>query len=271
MLFILLRIGSDNMIQAKSPKKPKDRIHERKQELCARLTCHASKRHSGGTTTRNMKVFIILLLALVTGGLARGQGTIVYSHFTPALLDFQSWDVNNDGTADFTLSQIWLQTADVPTSGMSYSFNVKPAPGNHVLGAGTTVVILPPDTAITPVPAPGQGWLHPQFGGLSVGSWSANLLAGAWSGWNGPMADVQEGFLGFRFVASDGHHFGWLRLQRSGGEMFPQITPVDFAWETRPDTMIAAGAVPEPGCFALLGVGGLVAWQRFGKRRKLRV
>ncbi len=83
------------------------------------------------------------------------------------------------------------------------------------------------------------------------------------SGWKGPMESVQEGFLGLRFQASDGFHFGWLRVNRGGGGMLAQIVPVDFAWETQPGIPISAGAVPKPSSIELIAIGGaFTSWIR---------
>jgi len=58
--------------------------------------------------------------------------------------------------------------------------------------------------------------------------------------------------LGFRFrnetVTPFTAHYGWARLILTNGQ---PGTVVDWAWESTPDTAIAAGAIPEPAALAL--------------------
>ena len=203
-----------------------------------------------------MKLSSILVAALTLANLACGQGSIVYSPFTftgPG--DWQPWDVNQDGTVDFTLTASWIITHDVPTSGMSYSFGIRPSADNYVMGVGNDVSVLSAGAEVSLTPSAPAGWQQIQYGSLHVGFWSANLLEGTWSGWKGPMESVQEGYLGLRFLASDGYHFGWLRVNRGGDASLATIVPVDFAWETQTGAPISAGVVPEPSSTVLLALG----------------
>jgi hypothetical protein len=73
----------------------------------------------------------------------------------------------------------------------------------------------------------------------------------------------QNAYMGVRFQASDGTHYGWMRLDLpyigiNGGYIR------EWAYETRPDTPLL---VPEPGSWALLGTGGCVLWW-YGQRRR---
>jgi hypothetical protein len=69
-------------------------------------------------------------------------------------------------------------------------------------------------------------------------------------------------FAGFRFSNASGVHYGWVQVQVD--ETSNDITVFDFAYEDRPDTAIAAGAVPEPGTMALMLMAacGLAACRR---------
>ncbi len=77
----------------------------------------------------------------------------------------------------------------------------------------------------------------------------------------------QTAFMGIHFQIGSDWHYGWVRIRggRYGDELI-RIAPswiLDWAYETRPDTPIFAGAVPEPSTFALLVGGGvLMVWFR---------
>jgi hypothetical protein len=68
-------------------------------------------------------------------------------------------------------------------------------------------------------------------------------------------------FAGFRFLNASGVHYGWIRAFVA--ETSNDITVLDYAYEDRADTAIAAGAraVPEPAVLSLmlLGACGLTA------------
>ncbi len=73
----------------------------------------------------------------------------------------------------------------------------------------------------------------------------------------------QNAYMGVRFQASDGTHYGWMRLDLpyvgiNGGYIR------EWAYETRADTPLL---VPEPSSWALLGTGGGVLWW-YGRRRR---
>ncbi|TWU20783.1 PEP-CTERM sorting domain-containing protein [Bythopirellula polymerisocia] len=60
-------------------------------------------------------------------------------------------------------------------------------------------------------------------------------------------------------------HYGWVRIktEKVGGETTLTGTIFDWAYETTPDTAIAAGAIPEPTSLALLAAGaGALALRR---------
>jgi hypothetical protein len=112
-----------------------------------------------------------------------------------------------------------------------------------------------------------------------------------------PVPDTQ--FIGVRFLADDGLHYGWMRLAKSYWAPYdtnhpdwpPGLDPtgwygnaislpridtfdpgvIDWAYELTPDMPIVAGAVPEPGSMllALLGTGiSAICLQRGTTTRK---
>ena len=76
--------------------------------------------------------------------------------------------------------------------------------------------------------------------------------------WGGPLSSGQEGYLGVRFYARDGLHYGWIHASLAGDNssaVYPTIT--DWAYETRPNTPIVSGALP----FAALNAPRIVRLQ----------
>jgi len=94
---------------------------------------------------------------------------------------------------------------------------------------------------------------------------------GTYGEWTG----LENGFLGFRFEIDGEDHFGWARVSVSQVDAndpstFLDLTAVihDFAYESEPNTPIAAGAVPEPSSLGLLALGcvGVLAMRALGGR-----
>jgi hypothetical protein len=81
-----------------------------------------------------------------------------------------------------------------------------------------------------------------------------NSSAPAWS-------NNAEGFVGFRFTAADGVHYGYLHIttlfnKPVRSNFLGGIVIQDYAYETVAGQAITLPAVPEPTSLALLGLGG---------------
>jgi hypothetical protein len=120
---------------------------------------------------------------------------------------------------------------------------------------------------------PDDIWVVPLSAGQGIGSdaasfsWFDNgLLASSIGGGiigepplsGGYFAGVESAYMGFDFQQGGQTYYGWISLGSpyvfgTGGQGWIY----SYAYETEPDTPIAAGAVPEPSTLALLSLGGL--------------
>jgi hypothetical protein len=183
-----------------------------------------------------------------------GQGTIAYVNAGTNFGTFQGGtlpvDLNGDGSNDFTFVSTRRDfTVDTP----SLNAVIAVLPGGADLG----------------------GWAVPLLAGYPIGSTITNNLI-----WyqttqtpSGPLPALltscldagciglftgQNAYMGVRFQAADGLHYGWMRLELpfvgvNGGYIR------EWGYDTRPDALILAGAVPEPSTCALF-CAGIVAF-----------
>ena len=160
-------------------------------------------------------------------------------------------DLNADGQPD-------VGFADDDTSFYVYGFGstrvlTYPPAG---LDINSFLPVLAAGTEIGPVPpSPSLIWREtenlPAFGPYSATYNAANNAgyAGYWQ--------AVQGYTGVEFYIGADPHYAWIRLGAPlrgthGGYIY------DYAYETRPDTPILAGAVPEPCTWALLVAGGFL-------------
>lgn len=111
-----------------------------------------------------------------------------------------------------------------------------PAGGAYVLSAASTVANLAPGASI------GAGSTFGSGSGLNTAQWVLNS---------------DDNVFGFRFLNEAGGtvHYGWARIALGGTLIDPSRTLVEYAFESTPGAAIQAGVVPEPGTFAMLGLG----------------
>lgn len=147
-----------------------------------------------------------------------------------------SLDLNQDGRSDFSFaSGVWVCTMDIPSSFCSQSVFVGIPPTNSILIQGRYAASVPPG-----------GWIGqsaPTNTEWSTGS--PAYLCTYWhsprygtSGVDGPIGEQGEGYLGVRFSAADGDHYGWIFIKG--------FFVMEWAYEMRPNYPIQAGAKPVP-------------------------
>jgi len=203
----------------------------------------------------------ILSLAILIGAVAGafGQSTIAYFNGpafpVPAFEVSRTLDLNQDGIVDFNFAGgTPICTQDIPISACAWRFSVD---GNGInqqlwatplfLGVFSPPVLLQPFGAwITSNPPPPTLWGDPRFGSTLATYFFSQRQP---SRWLFPLGTVGIGYLGVRFHAADGLHYGWIRVRLPRSDVGAddstfEFTPVvmEWAYETRPETPIRVGA-----------------------------
>src|ERR1051325_11193340 len=182
-------------------------------------------------TMKNLKQ-LLTLGAAICGLTASAQDTIVYVNGPSFPFPYQvepadaALDLNGDGAPDFSfqlgyfvttfgcgylLSTNWAVTGPLICGGAIGPY--------YVWGLGTNSTlfqqfingtVLPFGTFIGDPPPTNAAWGNPE---LSVTIASLFIGQPSQTGLYGPLANVGVGYLGVRFHAVDGVHYGWIRLR----------------------------------------------------------
>lgn len=193
----------------------------------------------------NLKFWQVVAVLGLTSVMS--QASIVY--FSGPAFTFQSveneppasaLDLDQDGSVDFIFQfGYFICTADVPTSGCSAPFYVMPSGTNAMLSRFSQATVLPSGASIGQAAPTNAAWTRPD----QVATVESYFISQRYAtrGYAGALTDKGVGYLGVRFYAADGLHYGWVRVVRAGPDFGPTV--VDWAYETRTDTAVAAGLV----------------------------
>ncbi|YCM43318.1 hypothetical protein V2O64_18600 [Verrucomicrobiaceae bacterium 227] len=163
-------------------------------------------------------------------------------------------DVNNDGITDWTIgthsTQYFSDMSVVAPPTTLFIYRT----GKVLLNEFTPLSI---DDPIGPILG------NPDYRLLNITDAFSNALATSSidGGFGGPFSG-KTAYLGFRFEAATGSHYGYALLQEVTSS---SAIITAYAWESEPDTAILAGAIPEPSAALLLTVTSLLA---LTKRRR---
>jgi hypothetical protein len=222
------------------------------------------------------RCWLVLAWALAPAGLALSQGTIIYHQSTLPISPVigRQFDLNDDGQTD-------LRFYDASYLPASYW-------ATDASGVGSARLLVVPNLGV-------DGGSH--LAALNLGFLIGDSLSPglSWAAQNAPnnygdavvigsyLPEIPQGgpvpvgffydtfaFMGVHFQIGSDWHYGWVRI-RGGtagvGEdgqfhLNPPAWILDWAYESRPNTPIFAGAVPEPSTlnlflFCLLAVAFL--------------
>jgi PEP-CTERM motif len=188
-----------------------------------------------------------------------------------------NWDVNGDSIIDFTFSERYLNEAPPgvfwqgnmnAATGASATNGVVSYPGVFVqyafaLQAGTVIGTSSTfSVSITQIVL-GSKYNYSGSAAYYYAGFAADGRTPVTTA-NGAVTPGTFAFAGFRFMAADGIHYGWIKLATSAG----LIDFMSAAYESTPLTNITAGTVPEPGTLALLTVGAAGVIGAVARRRR---
>lgn len=181
-----------------------------------------------------MKVLLLISGLLASVVLTPGEvlRTNVSSFEIPMMGMSRSLDINNDGVVDFIVrSESPLATFNVPSSGSASGFRFDAAGTNQFL-VSDYAFVQPAKSLISSNSPTGANWSHPGASALLTSRWIRKNGDTTSTGWNGSLGDLKEGFLGVRFYATDGLHYGWVfvRLPKSGDDPWAPMSPIIVSW-----------------------------------------
>ncbi len=215
----------------------------------------------------------ILSLAVVSllPASALAQGTIAYFQPSTPILGLVGQQVDFDGNGQMEIT--FYDASYIPAS--FYATAASGVGTARILvvpnfGEGSHLAALPQDYQIGGPLNDSMLWAAPNapnsYGSATVlGSYFPEDIPGSLvpvGSFYGTMA-----FVGVHFQVGSAWHYGWVRIRggvagpSEDGQLFYLNPPgwiLDWAYETRPDTPILAGAVPEPSSLALLATGGVL-------------
>ena len=178
--------------------------------------------------------------------------TIVAAPGTPGAFRYE--DLNDDGIDDLKFVVV------------SASFSVGRAEGTGSMIAASVV------NSAQPLAAGAVIGGDPSSGGFGLwdvgtipvtGILLESCLGGCFGEWVDSFGDGVRAYLGVRFEAEDGTHFGWVDLETSGRGVGGYVWR--YAYESEPGVPIVAGAIPEASTILLILLGlALLAVRRRG-------
>jgi hypothetical protein len=221
--------------------------------------------------------WLALACGLAPASLAPGQGTVVYHQPAEPLFGLVglTLDLNGDGQVDSQFYSAGYIPASYYATGAS--------------GVGTAQLLVTPNAGLdggSHLVALGPGFL---IGGTidesllwagqdAPNSYGDATVVGSYitEDWPGSLVPVgyfygTTAFMGIHFQIASEWHYGWVRIRggtagpSDDGQQFYLNPPgwiLDWAYETRPDTSIFAGEVPEPSCISLCVLGALLLLAR---------
>lgn len=168
----------------------------------------------------NKRFFAILFIAFLTLGSSAQINHIDFEDIDGNANFSQTFDIDNDGTDDFTIA-----SGDF---GLGASFGIAPLNSNEIVNvsfSGPAAMLV--DESINSDSA----WSGFGSQAFFMNWFNTGFITGNWQG-------VTDRFVGLKYNANDGVHYAWLRMDVTNDA---EWTIKDYAYNTVPDAEIAAG------------------------------
>jgi hypothetical protein len=177
------------------------------------------------------------------------------------------WDLNGDGTNDFSFDFVQNSPFGMPsnTGTPDWQANMQPLTGSAsgVVGFFNLGNSLNYASRLTPgqTVSSANTFIHPPNQAILGSRYGTNEYGEF-------LPPNSSGFVGFSITLNGNQYFGWLQL-KAGRDYGISFT--NAAWETSPNTGITVGAVPEPQTWVSLAIGAaaLLAPKLWRRRRRL--
>jgi hypothetical protein len=226
-------------------------------------------------------IWLALVSALMLAVSASAQGTISYHQPSAPLAGLVgvTLDLDGNGQIDARFYSASYPPANYYATGAS--------------GAGSAELLVTPNTG-----PDGGSYLAALSAGFLIGGptntsllWAAQDAPSSYGDANVLGAYIPEdangslvpvgyfygttAFMGIHFQAGSEWHYGWVRVRGGSaglsddGQFYlnPPGWILDWAYETRPDTPILVGAIPEPSAISLSLLGFLLTFARRSQTR----
>lgn len=208
------------------------------------------------------KLALLLLLWSFAFPLA-AQSTIAhYAAPGPVLTNPRGADLDGDGQSDFYVTAVeGLVTLDIPASLFSVADDLLTGDQNEylardesyfafgILHSSWKAAFVQKGASIDANGTLDGHWANPPGRAqLSVQTYTRNTNETYDVSWTPPFSTSPDAYLGVRMSLADGWHYGWIRVSSYPNGDTNQVAQsmgfVEWAYETRPNTSILAGAKP---------------------------
>jgi hypothetical protein len=231
-----------------------------------------------------MRLVLMFLFSAIFLAPPREQAAFLYSGpmdiapwFPPN--SYPSWidlDINSDGTDDFRVEFFSYITPSHPLMYVVGHLSITELGSNAVLRGGSYASALDHNQPVPAFSDPSADWTSSLFSGnqaiaFEYGEVDLEESTASWSGWQGPMAGLGNGFLALYFHAADGPHYGWLEIELNTQTEFDN-RPVIRSWAYETEPGVTLMTIPEPRTLwlVLAALAGMGVWRRIIRPRALR-
>jgi len=191
---------------------------------------------------RHLRAYAVAATAAGIGALAGTQQAEARVIYTPANQPINSnatfkLDLNNDGIADFTFTNIYTSTIIIPQTGSTSIVNAYLELGG-AQASNQAIVNGKKFCAAIPAAKKVDGAGH--FGTRASSVMEACHKEIGLS-FEGPWDNVKNRYLGLKFLINGKVHYGWARLDVSLSRCAINATLTGYAYETIPNKPITTG------------------------------